>query len=272
METNLLALVESVGTTGGALLASSLMHANAEPYGDSVRLEKLKLGGNYQEPPHLYLIYIGLDRNDPAEGLYVRQYSKDINPALIEQEENGLIAKAIADDPLHRVGKNFELIKFEQASFLTIVLDEDAWAFYYPEPNNPEPDFEGTHDPIVFTMQKTFIAESGARISRPVVRNRSFYDLETITKTIPDRDGVDQVRDGIRCINFFTKSADGDPIEPEETLDYTFNIFLRVPFSKTVQQKVIIIIDPDGQNQGPPGVGEGMAEELPALVATEFAE
>jgi hypothetical protein len=265
MKANFKAMLEGSGLlVRSELAASSLMRASAEPYGDSVRLEKLKLGtGVYFEPPHLYLVYISMDNN----GLIVRQYEKDINPARLVDEENNLIVAAKANSNANKVGENFQLIRFEQASFFTIVVDQPGWTFYYPDPNNPEPQYEGTHDPIVFTEQKTFIDESGATLSWPVVRNRSFYDLKSIDKTIGG-----EPRKGIRCINFFTKSADGDPIVAGDILNYTFNIFLRAPFSATVNQKVTIIIDPDGQNQGPPGAPPGGEDVGSSLVATEFAE
>jgi hypothetical protein len=266
MESKMMAMLDRFGLAAQNGLASSqFLHANAEPYGDSVRLQKLKLGGAvYQKPPHLYLVYISLDDN----GLVVRQYEKDIDPARIEVEEDNLIAAAKVNSATNKVGENFSLIRFLQASYFTIVIDEPHWTFYYPDPTNPEPPFEGTHDPIVFTSEKTFIDEAGTTLSTPVVRNRSFYDLEAIEKTI---DG--NIRKGIRCINFFTKSADGDPIGPGDEFDYTFNLFLRAPFSATVQQKVTLIIDPDGQNQGPPVIIPPLVgDEIPALVATEFAE
>ncbi len=264
MQSNLMAVLERSGLTARDEFMQFL-HANVEPYGDSVRLEKLKLGGTvYQKPPHLYLVYIALDQGNPSSGLIVRQYEKDIDPARIDIEEDILLAAAKVNSATDKVGEDFSTILFRQASYFTIVVDQAEWGFYYPYPTNPELQFEGTHDPIVFTEKKTFIDESGTLISTPVVRNRSFYDLQAIEKTI---DG--HVRKGIRCINFFTKSADGDPIVAGDELDYTFNLFLRAPFSATAQKKVTVIIDPDGQNQGPPSP---RPEVQPDLVETVFAE
>jgi hypothetical protein len=205
-----------------------------EPFGDSVRERK----PGWPVPRHLYLVYIGMNQ----DGLMVRQLDADIDPANLESEEDRLIALA-AQSP---VG-DFTKIVFKQPSYFTIVLDKDDWEFYYPDPRNPSPAYRETHDPIIFLDEKAIIGSTGVRVAQPAERNKAFYNLEPVVKRIGEKG-----RAAIRCVNFFTRNDAGDPVEHNETIDYAFNLFLRIPFSNSAgSRKITIIIDPDSQNQGP---------------------
>ena len=237
------------------LVAPQMLMANTEPYGDSVRLRKRDPAD--LRPPYLYLIYLALDHN----GLVFRHAEQVIDPFDLDNEEDSLIRAAKRD--AGQLGSNYGLLEFTTATNFTIVLDEDNWDFYYPDPGNPEPEYVETHDPILFVSEKTFVGDDLTLVSRRVSRNRAFYDLEPITKVI---DG--KPRKGIRCINHLTKNDQGGPLGKGEKIDYSFNLYLRVPFSKTTPtEKITIIIDPDGQNQGPPEGPAPIVEEerMPVL-------
>ena len=77
--------------------------------------------------------------------------------------------------------------------------------------------------------------------------NQAFYNSEHLVK---DVDGI--VVNAVRCTNFRTKTDSGQYPANTETLEYAFNIVLRLPISATnPERKVTVIIDPDGQNLGP---------------------
>lgn len=230
-------LIESLDVS--ALDGSNFMSRGAVKHGKSVR--RRPTGGNYVPPSHLYLVYISMDEDE----IIVRHLEKDINPADVEREENELIKEAVLRN--NNVS-NFELIRFKKPSFFTIVLDEDNWDFYYPAPTVEDFNFPEYHDPVIFLDEKAIILEQGsnyARIPKPFAENHAFYNLLPLTKRIRG-----EFRQAIRCTNYFTKE-NGDLIDT--TVDYSFNIEILIPFSKTdPSSKLRIVIDPDGQNQGPP--------------------
>jgi len=217
------------------------------PFGDSIRIDKLKLGAPYVPPNYVYVLYISADS---AGCLIVRQLEKDM-VSTVDIEEDALISLARAG-PAHV--NNFELIKFTKPSYFTVVLDNEGWDFYYPDPTNPAPDPQLIHDPIAFLPQKAVIKEipvgSGDwfNIQRTFKENYAFYNAQLVDKVI---DG--KPRKALRCINFWTRNAKGDPMEHTEKQNYGFNILVQVPFSPATQQseKVTLFVDPDGQNQGP---------------------
>lgn len=236
-----LALFRSLLTAqaaGASPTASAMVATDREPYGDSVRLRKS--GQLYPKPVWMYLIYVGMKNN----GLFAKHVAGRVGAATLDADQDALIAQARAGQNL--VGRDFDKIEFDRPCYFSIVVNIKDWEFYYPFPDLAEINDPDTHDPIIFTSSKRIIV-NGQPFSRSVTRNRSFYDLEPITPVI---DGVP--RQGIRCINYLKRNELGDDIQPQEKLDYSFNLLLHVPFSDDAPaRKVLVIIDPDGQNQGP---------------------
>lgn len=220
-----------------------------ETHGDSIRIKKTVA----QSPDHLYLIYISMDN----DGLVVKHFWEDRGARTVSQTEDHLINRAV--DPLDRpMLTNFGKIVFRKPSWFTIVLDEDDWDFYYPDPTNTEPDLVGIHDPILFLSGKSVLEPDLAhpgkwkKTEQVFSRNRAFYNLEGIDKDVPQNGGSAKLRKALRCINFFTKNNAGE-YPGTNGIDFGFNIMLRVPFSIVAgdDRKVTLIIDPDGQNLGP---------------------
>ncbi len=221
--------------------SGSLVVTGREPYGDSVRLRKKN---QFPTPQHMYLVYVGMRNNE----LFATQVSEPIDPTQLDLEQDRLITQARNGQNL--AGRDFQTIIFGEPSYFSIVIDVAGWEFYYPFPNQSELNDPDTHDPIIFTSSKRMII-GGQQVTVPATRNRSFYDLEPIRPTIG---GIQ--REGIRCINFFKRNEAGEDIWDDEILFYSFNLLLRVPFSSVAPgRKVVVIIDPDGQNQGPGGGG-----------------
>ena len=126
--------------------ASSPVSYSAPAHGDSVRFRRST--GVYQAPPqYLHMIYIGLD----ADGIVGHHLHTPIQSGDVNIEETNLIRLARNGNP---APYDFGTIQFRQRTYLTIVLDEPGWEFYYPDPTNNQPDFEEFHDPIVFFRDK----------------------------------------------------------------------------------------------------------------------
>ena len=54
----------------------------------------------------------------------------------------------------------------------------------------------------------------------------------------------------MRCINFCKEDEAGGAMSDKQVRNYCFEIYVLVPFSQG-NKYVTILIDPDGQNQGP---------------------
>jgi hypothetical protein len=219
--------------------------SDATPHGDSVRLHKLYTPGFEVPPSAAYLVYIKLETGG---NLTVRHmFRKSLIDGSVKATEKMLFAGARMGGSRDQVGKEFETMEFSMPCYFTVVLDNDNWDFYFPDPGvEPAPGDEA-QDPIVFIERKTTLVE---RLNQPALRqvatydpNRSFYDAEEVLV-----DG----RSAVRCINFL-RDAEGNPLGKGETQDLGFEILVRIPFSLSPSQdrKIVVVIDPDGQNQGP---------------------
>jgi hypothetical protein len=201
-------------------------------HGDSLRIEKAGKPG-YETPPNaLYLVYLGFD----ADGnLIVRQLlNRQIQGSLTAAEEE-LLKYAIANQNIEST--NFERMAWNFPCYITFVVDKDDWKFYQRTREH--------HDPLKFLEIKDL--ESGP--SQPYDQNKSFYDGKIITVKRPDG----KKRNAVRCVNYL-RNENGDLLQPGETRDYCFEIYLEAPFAvpQTPVRHITILIDPDGQNQGPP--------------------
>ncbi|MEA3017902.1 MAG: hypothetical protein QOI38_2624 [Sphingomonadales bacterium] len=216
-------------------------------HGASIRTDKLSLGGTYQLPAHLYVLYISMA---PEGKLIVRHVQDDITPSDIDAAEDRLIAAAMqATAP----AGTLDSIKFTEPSYFTIVLDVADWDFYYPAPSNPTPDAGLMHDPIAFLEKKTILIElpvgsdNWVKIERAFSKNYTFFNAQPLEKQV----GATR-RKAVRCINFLTKNDNGDPLDMCATQDFGFNILVQVPLVQGGVDKVTLLIDPSSQNQGPP--------------------
>ncbi|HEY5722356.1 MAG TPA: hypothetical protein VIT45_08540 [Allosphingosinicella sp.] len=224
------------------LVSTEQMADAATPHGDSVRRVRLGTPG-YSAPTSLYLVYVKFDGSD----LIVRHMSTDtlINGSVSETEQD-LFDKAQAGNGApEQVGRDFATMAFKDETYFTIVLDNDLWDFYFPNPTNPMPVPNEYHDPIMFIESKVTMVEQGGgapvRIPRNYEPNTSFYDATSVSV---------RGRAAVRCINYF-RDSDGSPLRRYQ--DLGFEILVRVPFALSAAHgtKLILIIDPDGQNQGP---------------------
>jgi hypothetical protein len=222
------------------------LFSDAMPHGDSVRVRKLGTPGFEEAPTAVYLVYIKLETNN---SLSVRHMYRD---TLVEDSVGSthevLFAEAKAGGGgADQVGSDFETMIFTGPTYFTIVLDNDDWDFYFPDPGREDMEGEEAQDPIVFIGRKVTVVERpGLEPERQETiydPNTSFYDAAPVT--VGDRKAV-------RCINFFRDAQSLPLVGQAQHLG--FEILVRIPFcvSPAHDRKLVVIIDPDGQNQGPP--------------------
>lgn len=209
-------------------------------HGDSITIKRPVQGyENYKDPEGLYLIYI---TQTPNFELDIR-HMYDYRIASIEQAEIDLLRLARGPLPTPTyVGKNFIDLKWLHSCYVTLVLDLPRWEFQWAvnagEPDaitfHPTKDGIGTYDP-----------------------NYSFYNAKKVRIPFYDSDGNWQGdRAAVRCTNYIKKNQQGDDLKYSDNpnvRNYTMDINVLQPLAGGGGYK-LLKIDPDGQNQGPPGV------------------
>lgn len=195
-------------------------------YGDSVREIRpdAEHPTGYETPQNLFLIYIAL-----ANGTLDVRHMFDYRIGDIDVAEKDLFNLAQSSTPTPAyVGKNFQDLTWRFPCYFTIVLDINGWDFHWGP--------AAGDDPITFRQFK------GA--AGPFDPNHAFYNAER---------RIVAGRAAVRCINFLKADAAGTDMGALPPKKYSFDINVLTPFvSGGTPLKVII--DPDGQNQGPPSV------------------
>jgi hypothetical protein len=199
-------------------------------FGDPIRNHKVD-PTTHPAPKALFLIYITMN----GQKLIVRhmeEYDIEGDKDDIKEAEIRLLQDAKAN--LNVVGRNFERMTWDEPCYITMVLDIPGWKFYWRD--NPN------QDPIVFLQYKDLRG-----IGAPAyTKNTTFFDaeLDDITPS------SSYAHKALRFINHFRDEND-KPLHGKD-LRYCFEIYLEAPFFIAGQSSYItILIDPDGQNQGP---------------------
>jgi hypothetical protein len=231
--------------------SDKLLIQTQKTHGRSVRTKKINTTSIYQYPTRLHLLYIAMDSN---ARLTVRHLATDqVTTANIGTKEADLYREAKGNVengtnmPNFR-SRDFDTIIFDNPAFFTIVIDEVDWQLYFPaELRETEVLPNQIHDPVVFIDAKTVILAANptgtslTTTAQSFDENHAFHDA---TKT-----SINQ-RSAVRLINFFTDES-GNLLQ--KWTDYGFEIYLRAPAGTGGHEHLTtIIIDPDGQNQGPP--------------------
>jgi hypothetical protein len=196
--------------------------------------------------------------------LVIRHMKKArIDPANLQAEANALFFEAMDANTTSQEGTNFNSLVFDRPCYLSIGIGISDWTLYYPEPGNVQPIKDEIHDPLTF-VRKT---KSGANDKD---ENYSFYNAQPF---VFQRPSGGPTFNGFTCTNYFTDKT-GDPIARDYY--YGFEIYMQIPFALlmsylevgyllssaydkptlrelafTGSDMITIIIDPDGQNQGP---------------------
>ena len=135
------------------------------------------------------------------------------------------------------VGANFENIYWKKKCYFTLFLDEAEWDFYsFPADKEA---------PIVFVEEKSQIIDGRVVTGPTLDKNVSFFDAEKIKIA---------GRNAVRCINYKKRDAAGADNETGTVQSLAFEIYLRAPFASghSANPYITMIIDPPGNNDGPP--------------------
>lgn len=183
----------------------------------------------------LYFVYIAVDA---TQNLVVRQFYDTLGTRTIDEAEIDTFRQAAGGTgSATPKGFNFENLIFKEPCYFTMALDHPTWQFY--DYNFPD------HDPFIFITRKEKII-GGRELTVSYDPNYSFFDARV--KPIPG-----YAQSSVRCINHFRADLWGRRVANYEVQNYGFEIYIRIPFALRGggEQYVTILIDPDGQNQGP---------------------
>lgn len=203
------------------------------PHGARTR-ESKPAGGDdpndYPDPDYVYVVYLKplSDSDWMSWHLYSRiAVNADATAAdLLNQAQN--------NDSTNKIGENLVDLVWKKPCFLYLILDSDSADFIDDE--FPE------HDPLFFVARKPVLGSNPAEYLE-YDENASFYN-----GTVLPVGG----RSAFRCVNYM-KDENGNDIKFPKQRFYGFEIRYLSPIGNN---RVVQVIDPDGQNQGPPRLGQ----------------
>jgi hypothetical protein len=179
----------------------------------------------FAEPRSVYMIYMKFD----ATGKFiVKQLSELDYPDNLVAAEGRLLRAATGNGAT--LGSNFRNIVWKRPYYLTFVIDNPGWKVYWGP--------TGREDPIRFLYRKAGSTDTY------ITKNYSFFDAKPVHSLGSG--------DAFRLINYHL-NENGYPVPAGQPEDYCFQIYLESPFaiSTNPHTHIVIIVDPDGQNQGP---------------------
>lgn len=176
-----------------------------------------------KDPEDVYLIYLSVR----GLGLHRRQYRTKRSGSTADNVAKDLFNKAANNDNTYEVGKDLLGIIWKQPCHLYIVVHITNCQFSNT-PNDPK------HDPLHFHASKRI---PGTSATLYFDKNAAFYEGTILPNNVL---GIP----AFRCINHLT-DEDGDPLWHPRLRTYGFEIRYLTPGG-------LEIVDPDGQNQGPP--------------------
>jgi hypothetical protein len=184
------------------------------------RPEKLGLA----KPSWVYMIYLYFN---PDGKLVVGQLEQAFGPGGLDGAERSLLQRARNDD-FDEI--NFRSIRWQRPYYLTFVIDNEAWKFHWGR--------DGDNDPLRFMFRKPDSSDTYE------TNNYTFFD--SVKRPNLGRG------DAFRVVNYHLNQQ-GNPLATGQVVKYSFEIALETPFRRAFnpQTHIVLIIDPDGQNQGP---------------------
>jgi hypothetical protein len=196
----------------------------------SIQLRKLGDDG-YEAPEAVYMIYMKFDANGR---FIVRQISERPYTGTVAESEARLIAVARGAAPTGSIvveGTNFQNIVWRRPHYMTFVIDNPGWNIFWGP--------GGLDDPL------TFLEEKPGSTKTYLTDNYTFFDAEPIQNLAAG--------DAFRCINYHHRDEYTNELYNGDVRDYCFLIHLLSPFAglPNPHSHIVVIIDPDGQNQGP---------------------
>jgi len=197
-------------------------------FGDPIRTPR---PGGYSPPTSMHLVYLEFDA---AGKLVVRQlFAPQLEPT-IDLTSVDLYHKAKSGADV--LSTNFENLIWNTPCYITFVIHNVDWKFYWRDGARP-------HDGIKFLSEK----ETLVGAPKTYVQNKSFYAARHFR--LKDRNHIEH--DAITVENHI-RDGNGAAIPMGKHVDYCFEIYLEAPFLLPhPSTHLTLILDPDGQNQGP---------------------
>lgn len=179
---------------------------------------------NRPEPMAVYFVWLHFNADGKLE---VRQKAgrRQAGEAIADAE-----ARLAANIRSDYDSTNFADMVWTEPCYLSFLIENPGWKFYWRNS-------DVRHGPIRFFRRKDKIPSE----TRIYGDNWAFYMARQFW--------IGQ-RHGFRCRNFV--SDENGRLGPGEKIDYCFQIYLEAPFAIGTES-IIMLIDPDGQNQGPGG-------------------
>lgn len=209
----------------------------------------------FAEDPHsIYFFYIRLNMNG---ALKVDHYfyfdGPPDDPAKWKKIPYGRIADKIeflvhnarpsgAHNPAPLRQHNFEGVTFRRRSYVAFFLDEQNWSFHKRRVQN------GRYA-MIYNGEK-----AGARMEGPIASapNYSFFDAMDLEFLMDNSDGGKSIRTGVVFINHMKKDAIGTPLGRNDKQPFAFDMYFDIRFADPSDQRLVVVFDPGGTNQGPP--------------------
>lgn len=176
-----------------------------------------------KNPQDVYMLYLSVRDT----GLFRRQYRRKRGASAANSIAKDLYDLAVQNDSTYEVGQNLVKIEWSEPCHLYIVLDIDGCSFVDDTSNED-------YDPLHFHESKA-IGGTGSTVYFD--RNASFYEGRILPDNVVGAPTY-------YCINHFTDEH-GKPLWHPRLRTYGFEIRYETPSGRDV-------VDPDGQNQGPP--------------------
>lgn len=183
---------------------------------------------NYPDPTRIYMLYFSVRidaNNDPYNVIW--HFSQPTGGANPDTVAGALLQMAKANDFTFKVGQDLVDIHWNEATFIYVVFHRANHAFI------DDPDQE-QYDPIHFHDSKPVVSNLAVL---SFDKNSSFYKGVILADAVLGSPAF-------RCINYM-KDEDGKDLKHPRLRTYGFVICYS-------DSGVPHIVDPDGQNQGPP--------------------
>ena len=139
----------------------------------------------------------------------------------------------------HDAGEQLEDIKFPpRFSYCVFFMDDLHWKFLMDEANPPKPT-------VIFHKEK--------RGKKYAKHPHAFGPPSRVITLMPNRrTGLADAREAVVMINRM-HGADGKKLPKNKTESYAFDFWMRVKYAGNTTSGATLIIDPGGDNTGPPG-------------------
>jgi hypothetical protein len=207
---------------------------STNPHGWSVQQKRPTASNKYPDPKYLFFIYIRLVDNKLEVS---HEYDKITGS--VSSTEIGLLKRA--RDTTNSYSKNFADLKWKRPCYVTIVVDIPGWRLQWGP--------RGL-DPFAFRSSKD-VLKGGEIKPQYYDPNYSFLEAEKIYHLPGEKENTLIPGNAtVRCINFCKEDELGQDMTGTQVRSYCFEIYVLVPFSQA-DSYVTVLIDPDGQNQGP---------------------